>query len=249
MRPSVRHDDARQPTELVIVACHATYVRREIGEGTRDSHWLIQPFQMNEQSEFILHAVTGVEIGAAAPREGMLIFSGGRTAGVEGAPSEAVSYVHLCQDLEWFGYPEVASMAFTESYARDSFENILYSICRFREVAGRYPIRIHVVSWPFKEERFEMHRKALRISAAMWNFCGRGHPADPSATVLGEESTRRLWGDDPYGTWAPLCDKKLVRSRDDHREEYGSSCPEMVGILTYGERMIFTGGLPWTYSR
>jgi hypothetical protein len=32
----------------------------------------------------------------------------------------------------------------TEEHARDSFENLLFSVCRFRELTGTYPYNITV---------------------------------------------------------------------------------------------------------
>jgi hypothetical protein len=34
--------------------------------------------------------------------------------------------------------------ALTEEHARDSFENLLFSVCRFRELTGTYPYNINV---------------------------------------------------------------------------------------------------------
>jgi hypothetical protein len=52
----------------------------------------------------------------------------------------------------------------SEEFARDSYENILFSLCRFFEVTGRYPEKITVVGFGFKEKRFtELHRKAVRF--------------------------------------------------------------------------------------
>lgn len=34
--------------------------------------------------------------------------------------------------------------ALTEEHARDSFENLLFSVCRFRELTGSYPHNITV---------------------------------------------------------------------------------------------------------
>ena len=36
------------------------------------------------------------------------------------------------------------SRALTEEHARDSFENLLFSVCRFRELTGSYPHNITV---------------------------------------------------------------------------------------------------------
>lgn len=42
------------------------------------------------------------------------------------------------------GKDEVRSRALTEEHARDSFENLLFSVCRFRELTGSYPHNITV---------------------------------------------------------------------------------------------------------
>ena len=52
----------------------------------------------------------------------------------------------------------------SEEFARDSYENLLFSICRFHEVTGRYPDKITVVGFGFKTRRFvDLHRKAVRF--------------------------------------------------------------------------------------
>ncbi len=60
-----------------------------------------------------------------------------------------------------------------QEHARDSFENLLFSVCRFREVTGHYPASIVVASFEFKRERFAgMHLSALRWPAARFRFLG-----------------------------------------------------------------------------
>lgn len=43
----------------------------------------------------------------------------------------------------------VRSRALTEEHARDSFENLLFSVCRFRELTGTYPQNITVSPYTF----------------------------------------------------------------------------------------------------
>jgi hypothetical protein len=51
----------------------------------------------------------------------------------------------------------------TEDAALDSYQNVIFSIARFREVTGVYPSRITIVGHNFKRRRFEqLHRVALR---------------------------------------------------------------------------------------
>lgn len=40
----------------------------------------------------------------------------------------------------------------TETFARDSFENVVFLICRFYEIFGTYPERITIVGFEFKEK-------------------------------------------------------------------------------------------------
>jgi hypothetical protein len=45
--------------------------------------------------------------------------------------------------------------------ARDSLENLLFSLCRFNELSDSYPLDVTVVSFGFKKRRFEeLHRRA-----------------------------------------------------------------------------------------
>lgn len=53
-----------------------------------------------------------------------------------------------------------------EEYAKDSHENLLFSICRFAEMTGRYPKKITVVGFEFKRKRFEdIHRYSISFPA------------------------------------------------------------------------------------
>lgn len=53
---------------------------------------------------------------------------------------------------------------YSEEFARDSYENLLFSLCRFHEITGRYPDKITVIGFGFKEKRFtDLHRKAVRF--------------------------------------------------------------------------------------
>jgi hypothetical protein len=61
----------------------------------------------------------------------------------------------------------------TQEHARDSFENLLFSVCRFREVTGHYPRQITVASFEFKHARFaDLHLKALQWPRQSFRFLG-----------------------------------------------------------------------------
>lgn len=61
----------------------------------------------------------------------------------------------------------------TEEHALDSYQNLLLSLARFREVTGRYPKRVTIVGYAMKAARFEqLHRAALRWPIHAWDYIG-----------------------------------------------------------------------------
>jgi hypothetical protein len=76
-----------------------------------------------------------------------------------------------------------------EDAALDSFQNVLFSIARFRELTGRYPARITVVGHDFKRRRFEdLHRLAIRWPKPRFTYEGvpLGSEADEREAAAGE---------------------------------------------------------------
>lgn len=60
-----------------------------------------------------------------------------------------------------------------QEHARDSFENLLFSLCRFYELTGHYPDNVLVIGYSFKHERFaDLHRAALRWPDQKFTFVG-----------------------------------------------------------------------------
>ena len=68
---------------------------------------------------------------------------------LEGPLSEAASYYYLAEEKKWMS-EQMKSRVFLEEFARDSFENLLFSICRFKEVVGAYPSKVTVIGFDFK---------------------------------------------------------------------------------------------------
>ena len=63
--------------------------------------------------------------------------------------------------------------ATTEDYALDSYQNLLFSVARFREYTGAYPRKITIVGYEFKRKRFEhLHRAAVRWSPTALKYVG-----------------------------------------------------------------------------
>ena len=145
---------------------------------------------------------------------------------------------------ELVGGLDVRGRTVVEDYARDSFENLLFSIARFREVTGRYPSRFTVVGYDFKAERFRrLHRRALRIpDSAPFEYLGvhpRGSSRFPfAAAAAGEHAHAAVpFTADPYGCSDPvLAEKRAARNpfrRATPRDVYSASAPEMKEILAW----------------
>jgi urease alpha subunit len=86
---------------------------------------------------------------------------------------------------------EPFARATTEDFALDSFQNLLFSIARFKERTGRYPRRVTVVGFGVKRARFEtLHAQALRWPSGAFSYVGvdvAGH-GDMEVSRAGEVS-------------------------------------------------------------
>lgn len=133
---------------LVMVAGHSIYTSKSCEKVDKEDSWFLEPYQKNpgQAATFLAHIEQGIEI-TAKDEMALLLFSGGETRKDAGPRSEAQSYWAVAESRGWFGKEEnVRSRALTEEHARDSFENLLFSVCRFRELTGRYPSNITVSS-------------------------------------------------------------------------------------------------------
>ena len=154
--------------------------------------------------------------------QAVLVFSGGYTRREAGARSEAGSYWQVAHALGWFGQPEVQDRALIEDRARDSLENLLFSVCRFRQFTGNYPAKVTIVSYSFKKERFEtLHAVALGFPQDKVDFVGTPPldpvPAQKVRTLHCFFSDGMLWRL-AYGKCMPS------RHRSARRAEIGVAC-------------------------
>ncbi|KAJ1271096.1 hypothetical protein BS78_06G103000 [Paspalum vaginatum] len=237
---------------LVMVAGHSVYTSSDCGKGKIDDEdsWFLEPYQKHpgQAATFLAHIKEGVEI-AAKDEGALLLFSGGETRRNAGPRSEAQSYWAIAELKRWFGNGDsVRSRALTEEHARDSFENLLFSVCRFRELTGRYPQNITVVSYDFKEERFaQLHRTALGFPEGRFFFSGTpATPAAREAALKGEAAVRSQFLEDPYGCLGSLHVKRLKRDPFHRTIPYPEGCPELKGLFSYCGPVPYSGHLPWT---
>jgi hypothetical protein len=235
---------------LIIVAGHAVFLGRSEFDPLDDRNWVLEPFQAGEPRFYLGHIKAGVIAAAADPRA-LLIFSGGQTRERAGPRSEAQSYWMIAEQFNWWLHA-LRDRATTEEYARDSFENLLFSLCRFYECTGRFPQRVDVVSWAFKARRFELHRQAVRFPADSFLFHGVNDPEDIAAAVESEQRLALIpFTQDPYGaseatSGLPLLgDKRRLRNPFRRTAPYALSCPALVGLLAHRGPELFPGKLPW----
>lgn len=88
--------------------------------------------------------------------------------------TEAQSYLRLALLSDpTSSSKDISARLTTEDYALDSFQNLLFSIARFKEYTGRYPDRISVVGYEFKRARFvTLHRAAIRWPEDKFQYYG-----------------------------------------------------------------------------
>ncbi len=228
---------------LVIVAGHSVYIGEDFNDVFEDSNWFLFPFQAGEPKLYIDHIRTGCEI-ARNDKEVFLIFTGGQSRKEAYFRSESQMYWEIANHLGFID-DDLKLRTTTEEFSRDSFENLLFPICRFREYLGYYPEHITMVTFKFKEKRFHLHREALRIPESMVTFLGPNNPDDLELALKGEEKAIELMKNDPYCIHGEFLEKKNQRNPWRRQHGYTISCPELKELLEYKGREIFTGKLPW----
>lgn len=146
---------------------------------------------------------------------------------------------------------QLSKRMIVEEYALDSFENVLYSICRFSEMTNVYPNHISIIGFEFKRTRFEvLHLPSIRFKS--FEYIG----IDPTS-VLPEQMISAQQGElqnsyqpfekDLYGCHGSLKQKKLDRNPFRRRSPYRTTCPALQSLLDYcpSNNIKFDGPLPW----
>ena len=251
--------EAIEIRNAIIVACHApfkeTTAEASLDPG-RDEHWVLQSFQAGEPPLYIAHAERGVEL-LKQDAHALLIFSGGFTRREAGLRwSEAETYRAIARKSNWWiegnGHIDPADLerrTALEDFSRDSFENLLFSLCRFHQVVGRYPERATLVSWAFKRERFDLHRAAIGFPAARFCFDGFNNPIGFEAALRGEAATMEAFRRNRYGSEGRLAQKRNERNPFQREHDF-RSCPGMREFFAFIENpanhsAAFNKQLPW----
>jgi hypothetical protein len=234
--------------KLIVVAGHAVYVGKDQRAAANDKSWVLQDFQKGEPPCYIEHIRFGVELAASQPKS-LLIFSGGQTRREAGPKSEAKSYWLLADQFGWWQKTDVKNRATVEEFARDSFENLLFGIARFREGTGHYPFSLEIVSWAFKRERFDLHRQTIRWPGDVqhYKYHSVNNPDDLDGSLKGEAKTLAAFERDPFGTEESVRSKRARRNPFNQSPPYPATCPEIAGLFNHKtvEGRAFKGILPW----
>ncbi|WFD03333.1 hypothetical protein MOBT1_002022 [Malassezia obtusa] len=128
----------------------------------------------------------------------------------------------------------------TENFALDSFENLLFSIARFREYTGFYPEKVTVVGYKFKEKRFrDLHARALR-----WPLHKPTNDGSSRFTYVGIDDANRVntierdnaydqFRQDLYGCHHRLLEKRRKRNSARRLPPYSSTASEIAGLIDW----------------
>lgn len=233
---------SRGASHAIIVAGHAIWLDR--GDPRDERNWILLDFQRNEVDCYIAHVEAGVKATAADP-SALLVFSGGQSRREAGPRSEAHAYYRIADHYAWFGHPEVASRTVLEEFSRDSFENFLFGLCRFKEWTGLYPGHATFVSWIFKQARFDLHREAVGWPAGRFHYLGVNNPPEIEQALRAEARTRDGYRRDPYSSAPEYRAKRDARNPFRRQHGYFTSCPELAQLFLHQGPEPFSGPLPW----
>eukprot|EP01038_Epipyxis_sp_PR26KG_P005874 gene5874-8101_t len=246
-------DLVTNPTHCVIVAGHAVMRLSKLSVADKDdSGWYLLAYQRDQGFPSIItsHIKKGIELMKTDPNA-LLLFSGGETRRDVGPISEAASYYFLAEDKKWMSGDLITNRVFLEEYARDSFENLMFSVCRFREITGKYPQKITVIGFDFKSSRFtNLHRKAIAYPSNNFTYIGikSTHPNfNQDRAVRGEQDSLESFRKDLYGCIDPtLYSKRDIRNPFKRTVPYPLACPEMKELLKWcGPELIPNKYIPW----
>ncbi|GAA5940704.1 uncharacterized protein JCM15063_006333 [Sporobolomyces koalae] len=249
---------------LVMIPGHAIWQGCDASHATQDTDWILQDFQKDGKhvTTYLRHLTKGAEIAVQDPKA-LLVYSGGQTR-PDSTLTEALSYLRLSKFgniFQQFMTPHERELVqvrhggefdrvTTEDHAMDSFQNLLFSIARFKEFVGHYPSYITVIGYGMKAARFtELHRRALRWPATAFHYIGIDNEGHTEADYEGErQNGYKPFEKDLYGCHDFLLAKRKTRNPYRRFHGYHSSAPEMKGIFEYcptrGDK-VFQGRLPW----
>ncbi|KJX95759.1 hypothetical protein TI39_contig1051g00024 [Zymoseptoria brevis] len=261
-------------THLILLCGHATYLGPTTPSSASldEQNWSLQSFQRSnptthkpgEHHTFLSHIHTAASLAASTPSS-LLIFSGRQTTPTEPsnpeALTEAQSYARLLRmhlsALQRSSSSEEKVNYACDNSATDSYQNLLFSILRFRQLTHSYPAQVTVVTHAFKAPRFlHLHGPAIKFPAHQLRVLGINPPFTAQefeeTEVAESERGYAPWKVDLYGVGAVLGRKRMERGWDDERAKDGWMSElrgEVRELLEWQGgstgREIFPKTLPW----
>lgn len=233
-------DDWRNLENLVLVPGHAIYIGKSKSTLTDDNYWILQDFQKGEPKFYIEHIRSGVKY-TDKDKKALLIFTGGQTREKCKQISEAKSYLNIAQLLQLNNYDKILSRITTEEFAKDSFENVLFGICRFFECTDMFPKKVTIVNWKFKEKRFKLHWEYIKNNASIlknvhFEYIGVNNPVKVDKILPSENKTIEMFQQSPRGIHGELAKKKQFRNPFNRYPSYKSSCPRLSHMITIKQK-------------
>eukprot|EP00759_Apiculatamorpha_spiralis_P011973 PhF_6_TR19085/c0_g1_i1/m.28069 len=226
----INHTNIRR---LILVPCHATLQLVPTGDTQQEGLWLLEPHLRGGHiiDMITLHIKKALEL-AVEDEEALVLFSGGQTK--RGSTwSEGASYLQHAVRNNWWGMGDkVSTRVYAEEDARDSFENLLFAVCRFAQLTrGRYPTKITVVGMKYKEHRFvSLHREALKMPMTYMTYVG----VDYKEETLSDKRSVAVFTQDPFG-----CSGNRILRGDRNPTNRGTqyydpqSCPRLLPLIRY----------------
>ena len=250
-----QYKDVAGATHLIVVAGHSVIVSGHLHDADVDeSDWFLLNYQKDQglPQAIVAHIKEGIRLASLDPKS-LLIFSAGGPDVHPGPMDAGTSYYQVADAMNLWRGSTVRSRTATERLSLDSFQNLLFAICRFFELTGRYPNQITVVSFNFKRRRFEeLHVPALQWPSSKFSYVGIDPDAstgfDAKRSAKGElEYAAKPFETDPYGCHSDILrDKREERNPFRHAIPYELSCPTMTSLLKWcGPSLISEAQVPW----
>jgi len=173
---------------------------------------------------------------AAAQNNSLLVYSGSATSSDAGDRSEASSYMDIAAYENWWGAQDVGNRAFTERYALDSLQNMVYSLGEYRRRLGYYPERFIVVGWAFKAERYLMHARDIAWCRDFIYVRINNPPEENgilSSALAGESQKRLALISDPYLRGYKWTCQRETRNPFCYEEPYSQDVPELAPFINF----------------
>ena len=267
---------------LIIVAGHSVWSGRKADEADKSEFWILQPGQEKSVMTYLRHMSKAAELAMSDPKS-LLVYSGGQTRS-NAFEAEGTSYFRVAETLDLYRQHETPKngsppaqidedspralfpRAATETYALDSHQNLLFSICRFNEcvvlflldalliarvrITGHYPSHISVIGFGMKRARFtDVHREAIRWPLSAWTYIGIDDADEDGSSYTGEKEHGLLpYQQDMYGCHGSLLAKRRARNPFRMVHSYFTSNPQLHDLLEHcppDGTKVYSGRLPW----